>query len=81
MVTVLRLAGLSVRIFKDDHPPAHVHVFGDGMAKIDLVGCGDDLPYVVWTRGMKRAEERRAFQIVAENRLFLLERWREIHEV
>ncbi|HTW71301.1 MAG TPA: DUF4160 domain-containing protein [Acetobacteraceae bacterium] len=40
MVTVLRAHGLRVVIFANDHLPAHVHVFGDGEAKIDL--CGAD---------------------------------------
>lgn len=78
LVTVLRALGLSVRIYKDDHPPAHVHVVGDGLAKVDL-SAGDGPPVLLWTRGMNRAEARRAFQLVVENRLLLLERWREIH--
>ena len=40
MVTVFRAYGLRVIIFVDDHLPAHVHVFGDGQAKISLVGVG-----------------------------------------
>lgn len=78
MVTVLRSLGLSVRIYKDDHPPAHVHVVGDGMAKIDLLGP-EGRPFVVWTRGMNRTEARRAYQLVAENQAQLLKRWEEIH--
>ena len=38
MVTVLRAQGLRVVIFLNDHHPAHVHVFGDGEAKINLSG-------------------------------------------
>jgi hypothetical protein len=34
IVTVLRAEGLRVVIFVNDHQPAHVHVFGDGEAKI-----------------------------------------------
>lgn len=34
MVTVHREAGLRFIIFVDDHPPPHVHVVGDGKAKI-----------------------------------------------
>jgi len=40
MVTVFRACGLRVIIFVDDHMPAHVHVFGDGQAKINLSGAG-----------------------------------------
>ncbi|MCE7029358.1 DUF4160 domain-containing protein [Jiella avicenniae] len=77
MVTVLRAGGLAVRIYKDDHPPAHVHVVGDGVAKIDLVGA--DGPELVWAKGMTRAEVRRAVALVVENRFKLLSAWRDIH--
>ena len=74
MVTVHRALGLRIVIFTDDHEPAHVHVFGDGEAKIDLLG-----PELIWSTGMNRTEVRRAMQIVTEQRTYLLERWREIH--
>ena len=65
-------------IFVDDHEPAHVHVYGDGEAKINLVGH-DDLPELIWAVGMKRSEVRRAMATVLENRDVLLARWKEIH--
>jgi hypothetical protein len=55
-----------------------VHVFGDGHAKINLIGP-DDGPELVWVEGMKRAEVRQAVRLVAERRDDLLARWREIH--
>jgi hypothetical protein len=79
MVTVLRGYGLRAVIFSNDHPPAHVHVFGDGEAKIDLLG-GDGGPAVIWADNMARSEVRRALQLVHDNRLELLKRWRDIHE-
>lgn len=75
MVTVFRSGGLRVIIFVDDHEPAHVHVFGDGHAKINLV----PEPALVWAEGMTRGELRKAMKIVAELRERLLARWREIH--
>lgn len=78
MVTVLRSDGLAVRIYKDDHPPAHVHVVGDGLAKIDLLGP-DGRPSIVFTRAMNRGEARRAWQLVVKNRTILLEQWEAIH--
>lgn len=77
MVTVLRAHGLSVVIFVDDHEPAHVHVFGDGEAKINLIGS-DGRPEAVWI-AMRRTEARRAMTLVTEQRDDLLQRWREIH--
>jgi hypothetical protein len=78
MVTVLRAHGLRVIIFTNDHLPAHVHVVGDGEAKIDLLGPAG-APRLVWADGMSRAEVRRALHIVTEAQAFLLARWEEIH--
>jgi hypothetical protein len=38
LITVIRSGGFRIVIFVDDHEPAHVHVYGDGEAKINLVG-------------------------------------------
>jgi hypothetical protein len=78
MVTIHRAQGLRVIIFTDDHEPAHVHVFGDGQVKINLVGPGGG-PELVWAEGAKRNEVRRAMQIVTEQQAAFLARWREIH--
>lgn len=78
MVTIHRAHGLRIVIYTDDHEPAHVHVFGDGHAKINLTGAGGG-PELVWAEDMKRNEVRRAMQIVTEQRAVFLARWREIH--
>lgn len=78
MVTVHRETGLRFVIFTDDHEPAHVHVYGDGSAKINLTGA-DGAPEVVHVDGLKRGDLRKAMRIVAERRVYLLERWREFH--
>ena len=78
MVTVLRAQGLRVVIFANDHRPAHVHVFGDGHAKIDRLGA-DGAPAFVWAEGMSRSEVRRAMAVVTAEQQRLLERWRELH--
>ncbi len=78
MVTIHRQYGLRVVIFVDDHEPAHVHVFGDGQAKINLADPSGK-PKLIWVDGMTRAEARRAMQIVLENQSFFLRRWEEIH--
>jgi hypothetical protein len=78
MVTVLRVNGLRVVIFINDHDPAHVHVFGDGEAKINLFGA-DGTPILVWTDGMSRIEVRQAMRIVTEHQAFLCTRWEAIH--
>jgi hypothetical protein len=78
MVIVLRVDGLRVVIFTNDHEPAHVHVFGDGEAKINLRGT-DGAPVLVWADGMRRADIWRAVLAVTAQQAFLLARWEEIH--
>jgi hypothetical protein len=78
MVTVLRAHGLRVVIYVNDHDPAHVHVFGDGEAKINLLGAGGS-PELIWADGMSRGEVRRALRIVTDEQAALLARWEEIH--
>ena len=78
MVTIFRAHGLRIVIFSDDHEPAHVHVFGDGHAKINLLGANGQ-PELVWAEGMKRNEVRRAMEVVTEQQAVFLARWRKIH--
>lgn len=77
MVTVYRAHGLRIVIFVDDHEPAHVHVFGDGEAKINV--ASDGAPELVYAIGMTRGEVRKAMIVVNEQKAFLLKRWSEIH--
>ena len=78
MVTIYRAHGLRVIIFTDDHEPAHVHVFGDGQAKINLVGP-DGVPDLVWAEGMKANDLRCAMQMVRDQQEQFLAKWREFH--
>ncbi|MPZ37123.1 MAG: DUF4160 domain-containing protein [Rhizobiales bacterium] len=78
MVTIHRAHGLRIVIYTDDHEPAHVHVFGDGPAKINLTSP-DGRPELVWAKDMKRNEVRRAMAVVIEHQAAFLARWREIH--
>jgi len=78
MVTIYRAYGLRVVIFTDDHEPAHVHVFGEGQAKINLIGS-DGAPALVWAEGMKANELRRAVDLVRDRQKEFLAKWREIH--
>ncbi|MHB1104293.1 MAG: DUF4160 domain-containing protein [Devosia sp.] len=78
MTTVPRIAGLHFIVFADDHEPAHVHVFGDGQARINLLGPDGKLA-LVWVDGLKRSDARRAMRCVIEHQAALLARWRDIH--
>lgn len=75
MPLVLREAGFEVRIYLNDHPPAHVHVFNsDGEAQITLEPVRLDK---VWS--MKPADARRAKALVVTHRAELLAKWKELH--
>ncbi len=78
MVTVFRAHGLRVIISANDHRPTHVQVFGDGEAKINLVGDGG-APLLLWADGMSFGDIRRAMQIVTDHQAMLLIRWEELH--
>jgi len=78
MVTVHREGAFRVVIFTDDHAPAHVHVRGDGTAKIVLTGA-DGEPELISADGMKRGDIRKAMRIVTEQQDYLLECWSKIH--
>ena len=78
MVTVHREAGLRFIIFVDDHPPPHVHVIGDGKAKINVTGANDK-PDLVYNDGLKAGDIRKALRIVVEQQAMLIERWDEHH--
>ncbi|MDQ6434748.1 DUF4160 domain-containing protein [Mesorhizobium sp. LHD-90] len=75
MITVLRGGSLRVVIYKNDHGPPHVHVFGDGECKIAL----SPAVRLDGQEGATKVEARRAMTLVFENRDLLLRRWNEIH--
>jgi len=78
MVTVHRELGLRFVIYTTDHVPAHVHVIGEGEAKILLVGR-DGAPELVYNQGLKTGDIRKAMRIVAERHAILIARWRAMH--
>lgn len=78
MATVHREAGLRFIIFVDDHEPAHVHVVGDGHAKISLAGA-DGKPDLVSNDGFKAGDLRKAIRIVTEQQAAMQAKWDDIH--
>lgn len=74
MVTVLREHGIRFVIYTADHEPPHVHVFGNGEARIDL------LRLTVITQGaLSDRDVRRALDVIEEKRDLLLAVWRQYH--
>lgn len=65
-------------IYTSDHEPAHVHLIGDGTAKINLV-VPDGRPELVFSIGIKKSDMRRLLAEITEHRDVLLGRWEQIH--
>lgn len=75
MITLLRASGMRFVIYTDYHDPAHLHVYGDGEARINLLEVA-----VISNRGMSKRDLARALNIVLEYREMFLLKWSEIHE-
>ncbi|EUB98010.1 Protein of unknown function DUF4160 [Rhizobium sp. CF080] len=74
MVTVLRQHGLRFVIYTADHEPPHVHVYGDGEARIDI-----ETLKVLTQGGMSDRDVRRAAEVIEANRQLFRETWRKYH--
>lgn len=78
MVVVHRAFGFRLVIYTADHEPAHVHITGPGQAKVNLLAPGE-MPELVSSVGIKRADLRRLLAEVADRRDAFLADWRRIH--
>lgn len=78
MVTIHREHGLRFIIYLDDHEPAHIHVIGEGEAKINLVGV-DGVPELVRAVGFTAAALRRIMRVVGLQQRTFLDHWRHWH--
>ena len=75
MPTILRIDGFAIKIYFNDHGPAHVHVIkAEGEAIISL-----DPIIILRFWGMRRQDLAEAKRIVEENQTVLLRSWRNIH--
>lgn len=79
MVTVHREAGFRVVIFKDDHEPAHVHVYYGGAEVKIALGKGEEEPEGIRSYGMRTTDVRKALKVVARQQEKLRQRWKDIH--
>lgn len=79
MPVVLMQDGFEVRVYTRDHLPPHVHVVKANEEIIINLGSETE-PLAIREVWMNRSDARRAVAMVEERRLFLLRKWREIHE-
>jgi uncharacterized protein DUF4160 len=79
MATILRVRGMRIVIYPNDHWPPHVHVIGaDGRARIAL-GDECEAPSVMDNRGLSRGDLADVRVEIERNRDLLSLRWRQIH--
>jgi len=79
MPTVLRIRGLRIVIYPNDHLPPHVHVIGaEGEARISI-GTASHRPALLVNWGLGRGAIAMALTAIDENRQELQTRWDEIH--
>ncbi len=78
MPTILRIGGLRVVIYTNDHRPAHVHVIGAGEA-VFILHCPNGPPELRGSWGFSKAEVVRIEAAIAPNLAALCNVWRAIH--
>jgi hypothetical protein len=77
MVTIIRESGFRIAVYPNDHPPPHVHVYGDGDARIALLTNGIE---VLSSSRMTQADMRKAKALVLKHRRPLLAAWRRLRD-
>lgn len=79
MPTVLRLDGLRVTIYPNDHRPAHVHVVSADGEAVFFLNCPDGPPELREVRGFDKRRLGRVMEGLAPHVAELCELWRTIH--
>jgi hypothetical protein len=79
MPTILRLDGLRVVIYPNDHRPAHVHVVGADVEAVFNLRCPDRPPGLRESYGLSLAQVNRLRAALSERLAFLCREWERIH--
>ncbi|UVK49835.1 DUF4160 domain-containing protein (plasmid) [Mesorhizobium sp. AR02] len=79
MPTVLRLDGLRVVIYPNDHRPAHVHIKGAAGEAVFILHCPDGPPALRESFGFNQAALSRIADDLAGALATLCAEWRTIH--
>ncbi|MEO0835589.1 MAG: DUF4160 domain-containing protein [Cyanobacteria bacterium J06642_3] len=79
MPEVLRVNGYIVKIWFNDHPPQHVHVFKNNGECIIELNNQDGLPTLIKFQNMSRQEVSKALKLVNKYQEQLLQMWQTIH--
>ena len=79
MPTVLRIDGLRVVVYPNDHRPAHVHVIGHGKEAVFELNCPRAPVLLRENYGFGRAQIGKIRQVLKEHQTALCRGWEEIH--
>jgi hypothetical protein len=79
MPTVLRLDGLRVVIYPNDHRPAHVHIIGAGSEAVFHLHCPDGPPELRENFGFSRQRLTRIKAQLADALTAACNQWSAIH--
>ena len=80
MPTVLRIGGLRVVIYPNDHQPPHVHIRGAGKQAVFKRGCPAGPPTLRDNFGFTTAELNRIESALAANLAALCGEWERVHD-
>ncbi len=79
MPTVLRIGGLRVVVFPNDHRPPHVHVWGTGNEAVFVLHCPHGPPTLRGSQGFTTAELNRIAVALEAALATLCGEWEKIH--
>jgi len=79
MPTVLRIGGLRVVIYPNDHRPAHVHVIGEGREAVFHLHCPGGPPELRENFGFARRQLTRIRSVLNVELAALCDEWEYIH--
>jgi hypothetical protein len=79
MPTVLRIGGLRVAIYPNDHPPPHVHVIGPSGEAVLLINCPHGPVSLRENYGFKASAIRTMAMDLLAHVPALCGEWRRIH--
>ena len=79
--TVLRLHGLRVVIYPNDHRPAHVHVIGSDHEAVFHLGCPDGPVELRENYGFRSGQVLEIVAALTEGLAGLCQAWEEIHGI
>lgn len=80
MPTVLKMFGLRVVIYPNDHRPAHVHIMGNACEAVFNLNCPSGQPELRENYGFTGKELVKIVTELTTNLAILCNAWKQIHD-